>query len=175
MDKNDKTGLDGAALERVMERLKIQLEELELNSWNQLQAMIKEAVELELAAEEMTREELDLLTAYVRRDLEAMGSHLHLAGEGIASWLNFDLNVLEQRSMELLMSLADSTRLEQAQLREQLTSVENRYLAGEVVMPGTLVCVECGVESRYLRPDLVRPCDQCGGDLFERVSGGVAL
>ena len=48
----------------------------------------------------MTRDELDLLGAYVKRDVKALGRYSHLAGAGIAAFLKFDLNYLEGQVKE---------------------------------------------------------------------------
>ena len=55
---NNSSGKDRSAqYDRVLSRLRKDLESAEHRSWDYLQEKIEEAVELELAAEEMTRDE----------------------------------------------------------------------------------------------------------------------
>jgi hypothetical protein len=100
------------AYDRILDRLRGSLDDAGLTTWESLQARIREVVELEMAAEEMTRDELDLLSAYVERDLKSLGYYAHETGEGIAAWLHFDLNVLEQTLIKRLWDLADQTRVQ---------------------------------------------------------------
>lgn len=158
-----------AAYDRVLERLRQQLDEAGEVSWDYLQERIEEAAEMELAAAEMTRDEVELMKAYLRRDLKQLGYYAHETGEGLAAWLHFDLGVLEERVRQALLDLADKTRVQHELLREQLAHDEDRYLAGEVSAPGTLRCLQCGETQQLRATDRIAPCS-CGGVVFERVS-----
>lgn len=155
---------------RVLDRLKLTLENAELNSWDYLQEKIEEAVEIELTAEEMTRDEIDLMSAYLKRDLKQLGFYAHETGEGIAAWLNFDLNILEQKLAQSLVALADQTRVDQERLREQLANGEDEYIAGEVATAGTFECLECDSVYQQGETHFVRECKACGCALFKRKS-----
>lgn len=155
--------------DRVMKRLRSQLETAEYQSWDFLQERIEEAVELELTAEEMTRDEMDLLAAYIKRDLKKLGFYAHETGEGIAAWLNFDLNILEHQISVQLMDLADRTRIGLQEL-EQRSQQDEIYLAGETAGAGTLRCLACGEDTRLTRTNTIVPCEACGGERFARFS-----
>jgi len=159
-----------AAFDRVMQRLQQNLQQAEYKSWDYLQEKIEEAVEVELTAEEMTRDEVGLLSAYVKRDLRRLGHYAHETGEGIAAYLKFDLNALEQRVATLMSDLADRTRIEQEVLREQLDHDEDQYIEGEVAAAGTLECMECGASVVLLDSQTLSRCGQCNGRYFRRVS-----
>ncbi|MDY6890130.1 MAG: metalloendopeptidase [Pseudomonadota bacterium] len=158
------------AYDRVLERLRQRLDEAGEVSWEYLQQQIEEAAELELAAEEMTRDEIELMKAYLRRDLKQLGYYAHETGEGIAAWLHFDLGVLEEKMRQALLELADKTRIEQELLREQLAHDEDHYLAGEVSAPGTFRCLQCGQTQQLEASDKIAPCSHCGAVVFARVS-----
>lgn len=159
-----------SAYDRVMARLHRSLNDAEATSWEYLQKKIEEAVELELTAEEMTRDEMDLLAAYIKRDMKQLGYYAHETGEGIAAWLHFDLNILEARMKALLLGLADKTRIQQEELRERLDHGEDQYISGELATAGTLACLECG-ETQVLRETaVISVCDRCGGRYFHRIS-----
>lgn len=159
-----------AAYDRVLERLRQRLDKAGEVSWEYLQEQIEEAAEIELAAEEMTRDEVDLLKAYLRRDLKQLGYYAQGTGEGLAAWLHFDLDVLEQTIKRSLLDLADKTRIQHELLREQLAHQEDQYLAGEVSAPGTLRCLQCGEHQQLRATDRIQPCSRCGAVVFERIS-----
>jgi hypothetical protein len=158
------------AYDRILKRLLADLEVAEIRSWDYLQKHIEEAAKLELAAEEMTRDEMDLLTAYLKRDLKRLGYYAHETGEGIAAWLHFDLNILEQRVGELLMGLADRTRIDQEVLRERLSHGEDDYLSGEIATVGTLACLNCGATQELTETSRIGDCRVCGKGFFRRIS-----
>lgn len=165
-DNNSK--LSSAAYDKVLSRLSRDLEDSATASWDLLQEKIRDAVELEMAAEDMTREELDLLSAYLKRDLKRLGYFAHETGEGLAAWLNFDLNVLEQTLLEQLQRIADQTRIGQEELRERLDHSEDQYLAGELATAGTLACLNCGSTLVLTKTEKLSQCERCGERYFER-------
>lgn len=166
-DKNSK--LSSADYDKVLSRLSRDLEDSATASWDLLQAKIRDAVELEMAAEDMTRDELDLLNAYLKRDLKRLGYVAHETGEGLAAWLKFDLNVLEQTFVEQLQNIADQTRIGQEELRERLDHSEDQYLAGELATVGTLACLNCGSTRMLTKTEKLTSCEQCGERYFERI------
>ncbi|GGC08421.1 hypothetical protein GCM10011352_38410 [Marinobacterium zhoushanense] len=155
--------------DRILDRLRERLDRAGTHSWDYLQEQIEEAAEIELAAEEMTRDEMDLLKAYVRRDLSQMGYYIHETGAGVAAWLHFDLDMLERKVVDRLLDLADRTRIELELLREQLAHGENEYLAGEITAPGTLECQVCGASQVLTKTSVIQPCS-CGSVVFARRS-----
>ncbi|MAY41811.1 MULTISPECIES: zinc ribbon-containing protein [unclassified Neptuniibacter] len=172
MDHNSdkKSNLDSADYDRVLLRLTKDLENTDAGSWDLLQEKIHDAVELELAAAEMTRDELDLLKAYLTRDLKKLGFYAHETGAGLAAWLSFDLNALEHTLAEQLKLIADQTRVGQEELRERLGHDDDQYLAGEIATVGTLECLNCGATLSLHKTETLSPCDKCDQTLFKRVS-----
>lgn len=170
MDNQKKPQEQPRYYDRVLARLLTALESAELRSWDYLQEKIEEAVEVELAAEELTRDEMDLLGAYLKRDLKQLGFYAHETGEGIAAWLNFDLNVLENTLAQQLVKLADQTRIEQERLREQLANADDEYLAGEIAAAGTFVCQACHHALQARETVVLEPCEACGATLYRRQS-----
>jgi ribosomal protein S27AE len=172
MDQNSdkKSNLASADYDRVLLRLTKDLKSTDAASWDLLQEKIHDAVELEMAAAEMTRDEADLLKAYLFRDLKKLGYYAHETGEGIAAWLKFDLNALEQTFVEQLKAIADQTRIGQEELRERLDHDEDQYLAGELATVGTLECLNCGTQITLAKTDKLESCDKCHSKFFKRVS-----
>ena len=164
------SNLASADYDRVLLRLTKDLKNSDAPSWDVLQEKIHDAVELEMAAAEMTRDELDLLKAYLFRDLKKLGYYAHETGEGIAAWLKFDLNALEVNLVEQLKSIADQTRIGQEELRERLDHDEDQYLAGELATVGTLECLNCGDQVTLQKTEKLRECSSCQSKFFKRVS-----
>ncbi|MGB1238836.1 MAG: zinc ribbon-containing protein [Pseudomonadales bacterium] len=134
---------------------------------------LDEAIALEQAAEEMTADEVSLLATYLRRDLASLNQHLHLTGEGLASWLNFDLTILEQTSIDRLLALADQSTLQRLALFEKLECSSTQYLAGEICAPGSIRCLNCGRVERYTSTRQITSCAQCHSTYFERKSSAL--
>lgn len=173
-DKHNHSNKEDASVQafnQVLDRLDRTIERAELRSWDYLKEKVEEAVEVEQTAEEMTRDEVDLLKAYVMRDLGQLGHFAHETGEGIAAWLNFDLNYLEATFVERLKSLADKTQLEQERLREQLDHDGDRYMAGEITAGGTFECLECGKAQVLQGAAVLVPCHACESIYFKRSLG----
>lgn len=156
------------AYDRIVERVYRSVDDLEEHSWPFIKAKVEEAAELELAARDMTREELDLLSAYVKRDLSELGRIAHKTGESIAALLKFDLNALEQRVVDMLGLLADPARVDQVELAQRLDHGAETYLAGEVAAVGALRCLHCGQLALLAETALIEPCHQCQGRYFQR-------
>lgn len=161
------------AYNKVWARLSNNLTDAEIKSWDLLQKQVEEAVEIELTAEQMTRDELDLIGAYVKRDLAQFGHYSHMASEGVAAFLKFDLNYLEKTALTALLGMADRTRIDQELLRERLEHADDEYIAGELATVGTLECLNCGMPHRLLETVVIEPCQKCAGQYFKRVSGPV--
>ncbi|MBS98173.1 MAG: metalloendopeptidase [Oceanospirillaceae bacterium] len=177
MTKNDKnvpkhSSKAPEAYDRILDRLTERLDKAGEYSWDYIQEQIEDAAELELAAEEMTRDEVDLLKAYIRRDLKQLGYYIHETGAGVAAWLHFDLNILERQVIDRLLAVADRTRIDYELLREQLEHGENEYLAGEITAPGTLECRVCGAAQQLTETSKIEPCG-CGAVVFSRRSDAV--
>ncbi len=159
------------AYQRVLQRIKESMEQAEQKTAKLIRHEIDQAIELEEAAEEMTREELDLLQAYLKRDLSSLSHFVEATGKGVADWLKFDLQLLEDRLASLLLSVADRTALEQIELERALEKEgDDNYRAGETVIAGTFACKGCGDIYVITRPETLQACVECQAESFRRVS-----
>lgn len=157
--------------QRLLHRIRESLEQVEKKTAEAIQYEIEQAIELEATAEEMTREELDLLGAYLKRDLNSLSRFAAKTGKGVAEWLKFDLHLLEDKLANLLLSVADRTLLEQEALVHQLDEEgDDNYVVGETVLAGTFACQNCGDIYVVTQPKALEACLECGADSFRRVS-----
>lgn len=153
------------AYERVLSRMKDGAEEL---SWENLQKDLDEAVEFEAEFEEFTRDEMALLRAWVERDLKDLRRYLAAGGNGVASWLGIDLDVLSRKVTDALFSIADRSVIEREQFEDDLEAARADYVEGEIAVPGRMACVHCGAEVILESVTRLEPCHQCGHRYFER-------
>lgn len=158
------------AYRRILHQLTDKIEEAEKKTWSAIKHDIDQAVELEAAAEEMTREELSLLAAYLKRDLEHFTHFVAETRHGLAEWLQFDIELLEDKIVGLLLSIADKTTVAQNDLRRWSERETVTYKAGEYVMGGTFVCVSCGDNYVFTHPVHLEICVECGAGEFRRVT-----
>ena len=120
-------------------------------------------------AGEWTREELDEVAGYIRRDAEDAGEFLAEHGDAFADWLRQDLLVIEQSIVDALQGLADQTRVELAQWQQRADRL-GEWHTGEITAPAVLRCTHCAEELHFHAPGHVPPCPACHGTRFKRVS-----
>ncbi len=161
------------AYHRMMERMKLRLEELEQAeqaALPQLRASIEHAAEKAVELGELTREEARLIGGYLKRDLEDAGQYLTTAGRDLRAWLRFDVDLLEDRMLDFFRRGVDQSRLEFLRFEETEAGAELvEYRSGEITGPGTLQCEACGEPTIFHAPAAIAPCPACGGMVFVRV------
>ena len=158
------------AYDRMLSRVEKRLAEAEQKTWETLQQEIEEAVEFEQDVRELTREELHLLAAYLRRDLGHLVSFVSRTGHGVREWLRLDLDKIEDRLTDLLFSIADRTHLDTLELQQKLEHDPDQYMTGEVATAGVLRCLECGYLLSLTETTRIEECHRCRSHYFERVT-----
>ena len=155
----------------LIDRIYQRLQTAENKTLEVVEAELEEAIELEKTATSMAKDEISLLGAYIKRDIQALQSYLAESGRGLKDWLHFDTELLEARLGGLLQLVADHTRVEQDRLRRQ-AEADPCFNAGEWVLGGTFSCVNCGDVYVYQQPTRLEPCLECGGEVYHRVTAG---
>ena len=160
------------AYDRMMERVKTRLEsleEIEREVLPNLQHSIEQAAEKAVNLGELTREEAQMIGGYLKRDLEDAGHHLATTGHDLGAWLRFDLELIEDRLLELFQAAADKTRVEMLSFEEAVERAAH-YYKGEITGPGTLQCDNCGKQLPFHATAHIPSCPECGSNRFSRVS-----
>lgn len=159
------------AYHRMMERVKLRLDEVrkaEQDIVPAIQHSIEHASETAVELGELTREEAQLISDYIRRDLEDAGHYLAETGEDFKTWLRFDVELMEDRLLEWFGNTADRTRLEllafSAPVKEAFS-----YQTGEITGPGSLQCDACGKRIAFHAASTIPECPDCGGSTFSRI------
>ena len=120
-----------------------------------------------LSAEEHSKDELDKISDYIRRDLHEAAVHLAETGEELEQWLKFDVEQVERRTFELFLQIADKTQLELQHWKEQADALD-LWKTGEVTGIGTLYCTSCGHSLHFKKAGHIPPCGKCKGSEFSR-------
>jgi hypothetical protein len=160
------------AYHRMMERVKLRLDEVrkaEQDIAPAIQQSIEHASETAVELGELTREEAQLISGYVKRDLEDAGHYLAETGEDFKTWLRFDMELIEDRLLEWFGNTADHTRLELLAFGVPAGETAS-YLTGEITGPGSLQCDTCGERLAFHSPGTIPPCPVCGGTTFSRIT-----
>ncbi|KMQ75691.1 zinc ribbon-containing protein [Marinobacter subterrani] len=170
----ERSHLSGKALEvydRMLERVQLRLNELQSTSLKTLEDEVRKAVEFEYELEEMSREEADLLGAYLQRDLEHLMHFVDETGEGLGEWLQLDIALIEHQLADKLLSVADQTLVDTLELKQKLENQEaGQYISGEVATAGMFQCLNCGHMRCLTATSHLEPCEACGSHYYERVT-----
>jgi hypothetical protein len=155
------------AYDDMMVRVKTALEEAEEATLPKLQEFIHDARDRAVELGELTREEAEKIAWYLERDLQDAGKHLAETGHELGDWLRFDIHQIEERLLEVLMRVADHSRLEMLQFQNDIEE-GTTWNAGEITGPGTLECASCNATVRFHATGYIPACPTCGHTVFHR-------
>ena len=113
------------------------------------------------AANDLTKDELALVSAYVKSDLKEFADNYE---ESKSSPFYI---MIADTIWQGLLDITDRTKVEWIELFQDLEH-QGLYQAGEVIGLGMLVCDECGHKTQYTHPTVIIPCTQCGCKGFSR-------
>lgn len=119
---------------------------------------------------ELSREEADKVSDYVKRDLHDAAEFLNENGKQLKDWLKFDLEFAENKIAETFARLADTTRIELEKFAENARQV-GEWHTGEITGIGILRCKECGELLHFEKTGHVPPCPKCHGTVFKKEFG----
>jgi hypothetical protein len=157
------------AYTRLLERAREAIGQAEATALPRLQHWLAEAKDRAVTLGELTREEAERVGDYLRRDLVDAASYLSETGRALRDWLRFDLELVEDRLLDVFASMVDETRLELDRLAAEARA-RPPLRTGEVTGFGTLRCLGCGLEIEFREPAGIPPCPRCEGTRFARVS-----
>lgn len=155
------------AYNRMMERVKITLDQAKNKTLPLLQDSIEQAKIRAMGLGELSREEADRVGEYLSRDLQDAGGFLADTGSELRDWLLFDIELIEDRLLELFTSVADKTRLELLAIEDRAARA-SQYRTGEITAMGTLACTDCGELLHFYGTGHIPPCPKCHNTVFVR-------
>ncbi len=165
--RHDPVDMVGEAYERMLERAMEDAHKAGEKAGPALHKLIDTARDKAVELEELSREEAERVSAYLKRDLVDAGEFLAETGEELRQWLGFETRLIENHLLGLFMRAADETTVELRQLKETAWQASS-YNAGEVTGPGTLVCDACGAKQHFHKARSISPCPDCHARVFHR-------
>lgn len=133
-----------------------------------LAQLVDRAREKIVELEELTVEEAEKIAEYLVRDLHDAAEYL--AGDEareLASWFKFDIQLIENRLLELFASVANPTNLELLSLEERAAHGKE-FHTGEITALATLRCLQCGQHVHFHTTGHIPPCPKCRHTVFCR-------
>jgi rubrerythrin len=120
-------------------------------------------------AGDLTKEEINTISDALKRDIESAAHGLpdKQDSNSLSEWFKFDIDLIENFTLDAFLSLADKTRIELAKLGEQAKT--HTYQSGEVTLPGTFICDKCGKEIAFKEPSQIPECPACHSKTFIRI------
>lgn len=155
------------AYNRMMARIRDSIESAEAQAVPTLQKAIDAAKKEAIHLGEISLDEAEEIGNYIKRDINDAAEYLMETSHEFSEWLMLDIDVIEQKVLELFLSVADKTRLELEQLSHPRYPI-NEYHTGEVTGPGSLVCMECGQMVHFNTTSHIPPCPTCHKKVFKR-------
>jgi DNA-directed RNA polymerase subunit RPC12/RpoP len=154
---------------KMLQKVSEDLEALSDRSSVALNELLERAREAVTGTEQLTAEEAEQVTEYVRRDLHDLGAFLEATSSDWRGWLRVDLALIEAGLLNALNNVADRTKVELAALAARAYRV-GEWHTGEVTGPGELTCLECGANVHLSKVGRIPPCPHCRGARFQRRS-----
>jgi site-specific recombinase XerD len=118
---------------------------------------------------DLTEAELNKVSSYVKRDVEhaAHGLTDKEDKDSLSEWFKFDIELIENFTLDAFLSVADKTRIELEKLRELAET--HTYKSGDITVPGTFICDACGKEIAFKTTSEIPECPACHAKTFIRI------
>lgn len=156
------------AYNQMMGRVRNSIDNAQANAMPTLQKAIEQAKDQAIHLGEISLEDADEIGNYIKRDINDAAEYLMETSHEFSEWLMLDIDIIEQKVLELFLSVADKTRLELEQLSHPACSVSTIYKSGEITGPGSLICTNCEQMIQFSTTGTIPNCKQCGGQQFKR-------
>jgi polyhydroxyalkanoate synthesis regulator phasin/predicted RNA-binding Zn-ribbon protein involved in translation (DUF1610 family) len=157
------------AYERMLKRIHETFEVAETERVPAFRELLSKARDNMVELGELTREEANKVAEYVERDIKDAAGYIADTGEDLKSWWRFDLDLIEQRMLDVFSRVADQTSVQLHDWAEQARQA-SLYHTGDVTGPGALVCDSCGMELHMHKTGRIPPCPKCHGTAFKRAA-----
>lgn len=151
----------------MMEQLSAWVEKADENAGPLLTSGLHDAAEFMHDLGQWSKEEVDLLSGYIKRDIHDIAVNLEKQNQSLAEWLQFDVQQIESKLLDVFSSMTDKTRTELDKL-SHLAEQEHVWHTGEVTSVGTITCKQCQTPLHYHKAGRIPPCPKCHHTEFIR-------
>ena len=165
-EKHNDNSLTGA-YNQMMARIKDAIESTEAKSVPSLQKAIDMAKNQAIHLGEISLEEAEEIGNFIKRDVNDAAEYLMETSHEFSEWLMLDIEIIEQKVLELFLSVADKTRIELEQLSRPTFEIST-YTTGDITGPGTLLCQACNHMIHFNTTDHIPACPKCHNTHFKR-------
>jgi len=161
------------AYNQMMSRVRDSIDNAEANAMPTLQKAIEQAKDQAVHLQEVSLDEAEEIGNYIKRDINDAAEYLMETSHEFSEWLMLDIDIIEQKVLELFLSVADKTRIELEQLTHAACNIPtestfSEYRSGEITGPGSLICVNCEQMIQFNTTATIPDCRECGGQVFKR-------
>lgn len=118
---------------------------------------------------DLSKEDMDKVSGYVKRDVETAAHNLSAGrdSQSLSEWFKFDIELIENFTLDAFLSVADKTRIQLAELEER--AKVHKYQSGDITLPGTFICDQCGKEIAFKTTSAIPVCPACQATTFVRM------
>ena len=116
----------------------------------------------------LSQEEIETLGNTLKRDLHKANQALNREGKELRQWFAFDLELIEDRFIDLVARAADKTWLEIRDFEVE-DHQASTYRSGEICNAGSFSCLSCNNVVQLPRTGALPPCPACDRREFYRV------
>jgi len=166
-DKQNETSLI-EAYNQMMARVRDSIDNAEAHAIPTLQKSIEQAKDQAIHLGEISLDEAEEIGDFIKRDINDAAEYLMETSHEFSEWLMLDIDIIEQKVVELFLSVADKTRIELEQLSHIASNIPTQYRSGEITGPGSLICTNCDKMIQFSTTGTIPDCNQCGGNIFKR-------
>ena len=167
MKNNPEDDSLATAYEKMLERAVARFHSAEEKTGQLLHKWIDEARDKAIELKELSNEDAEKLSLYLKRDLSDAAEYLSDTGNELKDWLGFETLLIEGLFFEQLFKAANKTTLELLQMQEY-TQQAAVYTTGEIMGLGTLACDQCEEKLHFHKAGRIPPCPKCHATTFHR-------
>ena len=158
----------GAAYETMYEHVAQNLHKAKDKTGPLIHQLVDDAKEKAKEVEEVTEEDAEKLTAWLKRDLDDVISYLSETEYAVKDWLGFETSLIKNAMIHMMLETADKTTVELLRMKENAHKPYD-YHTGEIAGFGTLICDECGEKLHFHKAGKIPPCPRCHKTSFHRI------
>ena len=155
------------AYDKLLERARAAIAEFKEETGDALHRAIDQAKEKAVELGEITREEAENVTEYLKRDLSDAARAIDTERRELADWLRLDLLRVENSLMETFSELVERARVEFKHFSKGVAQFGDWH-TGEITSIGTLECKHCGEQLHFHATSHIPPCPKCHKTTFKR-------
>jgi len=162
-----------SAYETMYERVAENLKNVKKKTGALLHKHIDEAKDKAINHDELTEEDAEKLTSWLKRDLDDAIEHMAETDDKLKDWLGFETTFVESALLYMLLETADKTTVELLRLKQNAKQF-SIYHTGEITGPGMLICDQCDEVLHFHKAGRIPPCPRCHKTCYHRAGKKVS-